>query len=387
MKQQQSTIVYFMPLVPRAKWGLILLQYLLFYFLLCFKFVIALMPRGGKDSKKPPPRKNAVCSQSQPNSQTNDYSDISKESCPFCKKIVHDDDRAVQCANCSVWLHLKCRGLPTSDEFCAAVQADCVKILCDDCLSCNSNDSVPPFAPSSTIDEKVSVLATQVDKLTQQLASMFPVPNQNTNAFTAPYSSATKRNIPISTAKVVTIKDMHEIGEDIKHRQAVVIVGLPEHTADADFANASKIIHCLDPAAGIKTVFRMGRMCDEPRPLKVAFNSSSVASSVLRERNKLRAHAEYKGIYIRASMCLEDRILIGKLREKLKQLNAARLPASREKFVLKDNKILHYIDCEENQDNDGNVYLGKGTRDINFTYNLDNIETRHKRNRTTARNK
>jgi len=99
----------------------------------------------------------------------------------------------------------------------------------------------------------------------------------------------------------------------------------------------------------VTETFRMG-LIDHKSPrarlIKVCFSSSTVAKSVLAEAPRLRHLPNCAKIYLRRSMPREERELLKKLREKCHQLNSQVPSDECVKYVLRDDKILRYVDCE-----------------------------------------
>lgn len=289
----------------------------------------------------------------------------SSSKCCFCHSIVKNDDVAVTCGNCDVWMHLRCRNLPESDEFVAAVASDCVKILCDTCLKTPAKAS-----ELAELKTSISAISEQVKLLNNAINPGKSGGPQKTGLT---YASVTAKGIP-NVDKIVTVGDFASLQEIDKNKRSLVISGVPESSHESDLKKVRSICNYLDPSANMSECFRLGKIeigfdptkPKRPRLLKVQFASSAVANSILAVAKHLREDEEFANIYIRRSMSFEERKHCADLRKACVDLNSAN-NANNIKFVCADGKILKYVNCKAQDDG----RLGKGIIDKSFVYNAN----------------
>ncbi len=256
-----------------------------------------------------------------------------KPTCLICDNIL--GPTAIQCFNCELWMHPKCRGVPTvKGKLPGYLDNEWVRIFCDKCCASPHSDAQPITHESVQLSNRFSVLEEKVlaqDKkldliLDSVVLNVVDSDSVDDQAGRAPsYSQIAKRGIPTSNSKIVhrnpevaeIARDaVKECFEEEKRLRSVIIEKLVD-TGDAkkDDLHVSNILDELgiDPMA-IEDVHRMPRFRapdrisrnSRPRPVKVVLKDSFAQRILLARARDLRHSKHYHGTFVRRSMSTEE---------------------------------------------------------------------------------
>lgn len=311
-------------------------------------------------------------------------SDDSSYPCSSCNADVGDD--GVQCSVCKGWLHPTCllktavaatTKLPSKppqwyNEF---LSSNLIQVRCSACSQRSTQDASRAEQLSPEVKSRFDTMEAKIESLVQLLNPLLGIqaepPANDRHSTTAAvttkrsYRDIAAKNIP---ARLATVADLHAVHKDDLDSRSIVMLGLPERGEDsADIENVFKVI---DQSARAVEYFRMGVSqqnstgISKPRLLKVILPSSSVVRSVLLNATKLKSSG-FSGVYIRRSMPSQDRALLRQLTSKMKEFNiAAREAGSRSKFVIVNEKMLKYDNCDVLEGG----RLGRGSLDKSFSF-------------------
>lgn len=295
--------------------------------------------------------------------------------CADCHKDGGDD--CFECGLCGSWLHFVCANV-AKKNLRPISENERILVVCKDCSdfalrrrqALSSFSALPIFAPAPEND-RMTAIEKQLSEVvaTLQLIAPAPVSSEGSPSGTqqaTTYATVASKGV-LSTARVITVDDLNKAREDEAHRRSLVIAGLSEN--GNDFDDVSRMVKFLDCSASVSEVFRMGRMVKPggdaaafPRLLKVHVASSSVVKSVLSQARRLKSSDEFKGVYVRRSMSLDERKQLIKLREECRTLNSTEADQG-VKFVVLNEHIVKFINCS--------LEAGKlvgGARDHSWTY-------------------
>lgn len=303
--------------------------------------------------------------------------------CSDCNTIMGSADYVIKCDHCSSSFHHDCVGY-TQSSFNAFSKLHSANLALFHCAPCKvkiagilapvpSEDQLPISA-----DARLAKVETQLESITKALgitASAPAVPGLPVEPPSSPavsYAGIASRGLS-SHSRVVTVSDLHKVQEDDCHRRSIVIAGLPECGKDID--DVARLCRHLDPSATVTQTFRMGRVPYSsarpagpvrPRLLKVHLPSSSVAKSLLSEARKLKDSSEFRGVFIRRSMSVDERKRLAEIRNRCKQLNDAN-ESEGIKYVVINERLVRFKGCTLQPDGRS---VG-GTRDIGWSDTID----------------
>jgi hypothetical protein len=212
-----------------------------------------------------------------------------------------------------------------------------MSLMCEKQSSCVDRD---------TLDTRLSALQKQIDEVKES--------QKNKPLF----SHVVKKNGEGSLAvggeeeKAHVINDSAREIEDRESRKNKLIwFGVPEHAsddvevrkkADAQFvAELGKKVYDFQGEV-FKTVVRLGKKGDKPRPLLTVVSSADMISKILREAKAIRQHADYAGISVKRDMTplerAEQRKLVSLRNQKREE---AETNATGEWFIIRKGKVVN----------------------------------------------
>ena len=103
----------------------------------------------------------------------------------------------------------------------------------------------------------------------------------------------------------------------------------------------------------VEEVYRMGKYKEgEKRPLKVKMRSQGAAEELLARTGKLVGSEEYKNIWVKRDMNLEEREREKELRHEAKEKNERRTETEKEEFYWKivDGKLRKWYNRERKEE-------------------------------------
>ncbi len=103
----------------------------------------------------------------------------------------------------------------------------------------------------------------------------------------------------------------------------------------------------------VEEVYRMGKYKEgEKRPLKVKMRSQGAAEELLARTGKLAGSEEYKNIWVKRDMNLEEREREKELRHEAKEKNERRTETEKEEFYWKivDGKLRKWYNRERKEE-------------------------------------
>lgn len=155
-------------------------------------------------------------------------------------------------------------------------------------------------------NKRIQELLEEINKLRKESASCQPVASQDlSNLNSSPVTASVLPKRPEAVPSV-------ESNTDPDLRRSIVVSHLPENreinSIDQlfwDLSSVTRILDFLGVACLPVSVYRMGR--SSPRLLKVVLPTSRFQEQVLRRASRLR-FSPFKGVFIRKSLTLEERI-------------------------------------------------------------------------------
>ena len=144
--------------------------------------------------------------------------------------------------------------------------------------------------------------------------------------------------------------------EEKERRRSVVISGLAEATgvpssrAAADLQSVTKLMDEIDAETTIVSSYRLGNKTHpRGRLLKVVFATSSQQFNALKKAKQLKNSIQFKGVYIRPSLTVEQRIKEKQLWDEYKKLKESNTCPVRIVGGLPGNPNRKVIVVQENQ--------------------------------------
>lgn len=304
--------------------------------------------------------------------------------CGSCHSSVGSIDYSINCEYCRSVFHHGCAGFNDSlyTSFKKVRDAGVAIYHCPTCklevarlankVSTMEALVAIPSVPTETrllnVEEKLDVISKSL-----QLLAPAPPVSETTGELSGEkrmsYASVASTGV-YSQARVV-VADLQKAKEEESHRRSIVVAGLPENGRDSE--DVSKLVKLLDPSAVICETYRVGRLDrssdgpPRPRLLKAHLPSSSVVKSVLGEARKLKDSVDFRGVFIRRSMTLDERKALGKVRAKCMELNRNET-VSGVKYVVVNEHLVKFSGCHAD---DSGRLLG-GTRDRDWVCDTDN---------------
>ena len=258
--------------------------------------------------------------------------------CLKCNVHVKKNDRALQCALCDLWVHLKCTvpemNMDTFNLLVAQVDHNGGTFWA--CISCRSF--------KAKIDKRLTALEKWSDSVDGDVKA-----NSGKIADLEKEVKEIKANVKsnVKPVEVQAIKDdtsnavFTELDEREKRKCNVVIHGLNEAGKEVkdgklrkslDFTKMQSLVDSLELqiqiASCLKYSRRLGELLDDntnPRPLLMSFNAVSDKDALLDKASKLKdMEGEWKSVYVVQDLTKKQRQYEQSLREKGVKLNAER---------------------------------------------------------------
>ena len=253
--------------------------------------------------------------------------------CLKCNVHVKKNDHALQCALCDHWVHLGCivpaMSMDTFNVLVAQVKQNGGTFWA--CISCRSFKAKIDKRLtllekwSEGIDVDVKDNAKRIGKMEKELKEV------KTNV------STTK------PAEVQTIKDdtsdavFSELNEREKRKRNLIVHGVQEAGNEVkdgklqrshdlqkleDLANALDVV--IEVSTSLKSVKRLGKKSENPRPLLLSFNTVKEKESMLDSASKLKDQEDWNSVSLVQDLTKKQRQQEQSLREKRDKMNAER---------------------------------------------------------------
>lgn len=225
------------------------------------------------------------------------------QNCGSCNIVVRDDEAAIECELCRFWFHCTCQNVSKklydtiSDPDCDALHWYC--------RTCNGTAGNMLIMMTS-LQSKQSKLQLEMNGLKDEMkdCKIEIVDSQQRiektlEEFKQEISDREDSSLHCSMDKVEKLftDKLEDFEEREKRKNNLIIFGIPEsHSLNPesrkkeDLDNVYSIFHRdLDvKSQEVKTLYRLGKKSDSPRPLKVVMGNEATREEILREARKIR---------------------------------------------------------------------------------------------------
>lgn len=272
--------------------------------------------------------------------------------CGICNKICKANDNALDCDDCSVWYHTACVGIPDAvyEFYCEEKMAKLQFYW--KCATCCTKPKSPMEDQMSKYMEETNKTLVTMQKEIQGMKKIIKDEKSQQPEWAKEEIGSLKKLMkedkaqPVSWAQVaaVGVKDtkalnkfatcvankQKSINEDRQAREnKVIIFNMKEEKEEKDTLKSKVESLCLDVECEKKptNVERLGQIKPEkpvtenPRPIKVSFNSNFDKRIFLSKLRNLKGNNKYQNVRIQHDMSFEDRNENKRLLKEVYELN------------------------------------------------------------------
>lgn len=327
------------------------------------------------------------------------------DDCRICKlRCPEEPANSVQCSFCDGWMHYDCLEFPgnysqqTMQRICKNIH---VMMICPPCKAVSAEKSscdaakIPLEIPKIVEALQSQINAQQLELQKQLAAQKLEIQSQfqdmaktveclvtavqgtvvgegdveeEAEIEGGRWSEVLSRRRKKDVAPAVAI-GIRNANEEEARKRSLVFSNLPEKGTDDN--DVKEICRIIDNSAvplfayrlGVKKAVRRGEEGGVPKPrlVKVVFQSSSVAKSVLINKRALGG-SNFRNVFIRPSMTPEERKFESDLRKECAARNTQEAFNKGEKFVVIGNQMVHFVNCQVIPTANGGSRLGHGVR-------------------------
>lgn len=231
--------------------------------------------------------------------------------CANCSsRVDSSDSHRVQCDSCKQYLHIRCTDLPSDDRV-TRNKMKSMKIVCNKCsMKFDQLTDIKALIESLKVDfdKKVSSLREELSNMNAKIDNLNQIDSSG-----------------IVEAAVNESVDRIRRSKNIILRGIPTPEGTPAERKQTDTETVAAVLRAVDSTVVPRQIIRLGQRSIGTRPpiIKVVLEDEYHAKTILRKKNKLLQHAEFRSVRITDDKTPLQQRYLNYLREELQRRMSA----------------------------------------------------------------